>query len=131
MGDRPYCLLDFFSTNAESFQGDKNRYLVIMDESHVTLPQVGGMYSGDLARKKNLVEHGFRLPCAYDNRPLRIDEFQDLIPQMLYVSATLVKGSSVTWLRSPDRRSLANYCMFLQEAEQVRRIRKKRREWIH
>ena len=88
VGDRPYCLLDFFSTNAESFQGDKNRYLVIMDESHVTLPQVGGMYSGDLARKKNLVEHGFRLPCAYDNRPLRIDEFQDLIPQMLYVSAT-------------------------------------------
>ena len=88
VGDRPYCLLDFFSTNAESFQGDKNRYLVIMDESHVTLPQVGGMYSGDLARKKNLVEHGFRLPCAFDNRPLRIDEFQDLIPQMLYVSAT-------------------------------------------
>lgn len=88
VGDRPYCLLDFFSTNAESFQGDKSRYLVIMDESHVTLPQVGGMYSGDLARKKNLVEHGFRLPCAYDNRPLRIDEFQDLIPQMLYVSAT-------------------------------------------
>ena len=88
VGERPYCLLDFFSTNAESFQGDKNRYLVIMDESHVTLPQVGGMYSGDLARKKNLVEHGFRLPCAYDNRPLRIDEFQDLIPQMLYVSAT-------------------------------------------
>lgn len=88
VGDRPYCLLDFFSTNAESFQGDKNRYLVIMDESHVTLPQVGGMYAGDLARKRNLVDHGFRLPCAYDNRPLRIDEFQDLIPQMLYVSAT-------------------------------------------
>ena len=59
-----------------------------MDESHVTLPQVGGMYGGDYSRKKNLIDHGFRLPSAYDNRPLRIDEFQELIPQMLYVSAT-------------------------------------------
>jgi len=54
----------------------------------VTLPQVGGMYGGDYSRKKNLIDHGFRLPSAYDNRPLRIDEFQELIPQMLYVSAT-------------------------------------------
>ena len=87
-GERSYCLLDFFSNNAEKFNGDADRYLVIMDESHVTLPQVGGMYGGDFSRKKNLVDHGFRLPSAYDNRPLRIDEFQELVPQMLYVSAT-------------------------------------------
>ena len=86
--ERAYCLLDFFSTCAEQFHGDAERYLVIMDESHVTLPQVGGMYGGDYSRKKNLIDHGFRLPSAYDNRPLRIDEFQELIPQMLYVSAT-------------------------------------------
>ena len=59
-----------------------------MDESHVTLPQVGGMHGGDFSRKKNLVDFGFRLPSAYDNRPLRIDEFQKLVPQMIYVSAT-------------------------------------------
>jgi excinuclease ABC subunit B len=59
-----------------------------MDESHVTLPQVTGMHGGDFSRKKNLIDHGFRLPSAYDNRPLRIDEFQDLVPQMMYVSAT-------------------------------------------
>ena len=87
-GERSYCLLDFFSNNAEKFHGNADRYLVIMDESHVTLPQVGGMYGGDFSRKKNLVDHGFRLPSAYDNRPLRIDEFQELVPQMLYVSAT-------------------------------------------
>jgi excinuclease ABC subunit B len=86
--ERAYCLLDFFSTCAEQFHGDAEKYLVIMDESHVTLPQVGGMYGGDYSRKKNLIDHGFRLPSAYDNRPLRIDEFQELIPQMLYVSAT-------------------------------------------
>ena len=86
--ERAYCLLDFFSTCAEQFHGSPEKYLVIMDESHVTLPQVGGMYGGDYSRKKNLIDHGFRLPSAYDNRPLRIDEFQELIPQMLYVSAT-------------------------------------------
>ena len=86
--ERAYCLLDFFSTCAEQFHGDAEKYLVIMDESHVTLPQVGGMSGGDFSRKKNLIDHGFRLPSAYDNRPLRIDEFQELIPQMLYVSAT-------------------------------------------
>ena len=86
--ERAYCLLDFFSTCAEQFHGDAEKSLVIMDESHVTLPQVGGMYGGDYSRKKNLIDHGFRLPSAYDNRPLRIDEFQELIPQMLYVSAT-------------------------------------------
>tara|TARA_Y100001970_G_scaffold282143_1_gene394394 strand:+ start:7113 stop:9386 length:2274 start_codon:yes stop_codon:yes gene_type:complete len=87
-GERSYCLLDFFASNGEQFHGGSDRYLVIMDESHVTLPQVGGMYGGDYSRKKNLVDHGFRLPSAYDNRPLRVDEFQDLVPQMMYVSAT-------------------------------------------
>ena len=87
-GERSYCLLDFFESNAVQFHGGAGRYLVIMDESHVTLPQVGGMHGGDFSRKKNLVDHGFRLPSAYDNRPLRIDEFQDLVPQMMYVSAT-------------------------------------------
>ena len=87
-GERAYCLLDFFSSNAEQFHGGQNRYLVIMDESHVTLPQVGGMHGGDFSRKKSLVDYGFRLPSAYDNRPLRIDEFQNLVPQMIYVSAT-------------------------------------------
>jgi len=87
-GERSYCLLDFFSMCAEKYHGGQERYLVIMDESHVTLPQVTGMHGGDFSRKKNLIDHGFRLPSAYDNRPLRIDEFQELVPQMMYVSAT-------------------------------------------
>ena len=87
-GERPYCLLDFMAACAETQSGDASRYLVLMDESHVTLPQLGGMHGGDRARKENLVNHGFRLPSAFDNRPLRIDEFQDLVPRMLYVSAT-------------------------------------------
>ena len=87
-GERPYCLFDFMSACAQSFHGDPEKYLVIMDESHVTLPQLGGMHAGDKSRKANLIEHGFRLPSAFDNRPLRIDEFQDLVPRMLYVSAT-------------------------------------------
>ncbi|MED5485683.1 MAG: helicase-related protein, partial [Candidatus Thermoplasmatota archaeon] len=87
-GDRPYCLLDFFAACAKQFHGDQDKFLVIMDESHVTLPQVGGMYFGDRSRKLNLIEHGFRLPSAADNRPLTISEFQKLVPNMLYVSAT-------------------------------------------
>ena len=87
-GGRSYCRLDFFSMCAEKYHGGSERYLVVMDESHVTLPQVTGMHGGDFSRKKNLIDHGFRLPSAYDNRPLRIDEFQDLVPQMMYVSAT-------------------------------------------
>ena len=87
-GERPYCLLDFLSASAKQFHNDEQKYLVIMDESHVTLPQVGGMYFGDRSRKLNLIEHGFRLPTAADNRPLKISEFQKLIPQILYVSAT-------------------------------------------
>ena len=87
-GQRPYCLLDFFSACANQFHGDPKKFLVIMDESHVSLPQVGGMYFGDKSRKDSLIEHGFRLPTAADNRPLKIPEFQSLVPQMVYVSAT-------------------------------------------
>ncbi len=87
-GQRPYCLLDFFAACAKQFHGNPDKFLVIMDESHVTLPQVGGMYFGDRSRKESLIEHGFRLPTAADNRPLKIPEFQKLIPQMVYVSAT-------------------------------------------
>lgn len=77
-GDRPFCLLDYFP----------NDMLVFLDESHQTIPQVRGMYAGDRARKQNLVEYGFRLPAALDNRPLAFDEFEGLINQVVYVSAT-------------------------------------------
>src|SRR3989442_823820 len=77
-GERPACLLDYFPDD----------YLCIIDESHQTLPQVGGMYEGDRSRKQTLVDYGFRLPSALDNRPLRIDEFMRLVPRMLFVSAT-------------------------------------------
>ena len=87
-GERPYCLLDFFAACAQTFHGSKEKFLVVMDESHVTLPQLGGMYNGDKARKDNLIDHGFRLPSAADNRPLKGHEFQSMVPQMLYVSAT-------------------------------------------
>ena len=77
-GERPACLLDFF----------KGRYLMFIDESHVTLPQVRAMYSGDRARKLNLVEYGFRLPSALDNRPLFFEEFEEVIDKVIFVSAT-------------------------------------------
>ena len=77
-GQRPYCLLDFFPED----------YLMVIDESHVSVPQISAMYGGDRARKTNLVEYGFRLPAAFDNRPLRFEEFHDLIHQIIYVSAT-------------------------------------------
>ena len=77
-GERPYCLLDFFPDD----------YLMMIDESHVSVPQIGAMYGGDRARKTNLVEYGFRLPAAFDNRPLTFDEFQQLTHQVIYVSAT-------------------------------------------
>lgn len=77
-GDRPFCLLDYFPDD----------YLMVIDESHVTIPQVGGMYGGDRARKSNLVEYGFRLPSAMDNRPLNFHEFENLVNQVVYVSAT-------------------------------------------
>lgn len=77
-GMRPFCLLDYFPKD----------FLTIIDESHVTLPQIRGMYGGDLSRKMNLVEYGFRLPAALDNRPLKFEEFERLVPQTIYVSAT-------------------------------------------
>ena len=77
-GTRPYCLLDFFPDD----------FLIVIDESHVSVPQINAMYGGDRARKKNLVEYGFRLPAAMDNRPLKFEEFQQLAKQVIYVSAT-------------------------------------------
>ena len=77
-GETPTCLLDFFPDD----------YLMVIDESHVTLPQVRGMYNGDRARKQNLVDYGFRLPSALDNRPLKFDEFEKKVNQVIYVSAT-------------------------------------------
>ena len=77
-GQRPYCLLDFFPKDN----------LIIIDESHVSVPQISAMYGGDRARKRNLVEFGFRLPAAFDNRPLKFEEFHNLIHQVIYVSAT-------------------------------------------
>lgn len=77
-GQRPYCLLDFFPKD----------FLLVVDESHVSIPQIGAMYGGDRARKKNLVEFGFRLPAAFDNRPLRFEEFHEMLNQTIYVSAT-------------------------------------------
>ena len=84
-GSRPSCLLDYFSHIPNR---DPKDWLLFIDESHVTLPQVRAMYNGDQARKKTLVEHGFRLPSTLDNRPLTFDEFETLIPQTIYVSAT-------------------------------------------
>ncbi|MCM1108070.1 MAG: excinuclease ABC subunit UvrB [Clostridium sp.] len=77
-GTRPYCLLDFFPDD----------FLIVIDESHVSVPQINAMYGGDRARKQNLVEYGFRLPAAMDNRPLKFEEFQQMARQVIYVSAT-------------------------------------------
>src|SRR6266480_3254018 len=77
-GSPPYCLLDYFPDD----------FITVIDESHVTVPQIGGMYEGDASRKRVLVEHGFRLPSAQDNRPLRFDEFLDRVGQLVYLSAT-------------------------------------------
>lgn len=77
-GTRPYCLLDFFPED----------FLIVIDESHVSVPQIRAMYGGDRARKTNLVDYGFRLPAALDNRPLKFEEFEELAKQVIYVSAT-------------------------------------------
>ena len=77
-GERPYCLLDFFPDD----------FLLVIDESHVSVPQISAMYGGDRSRKQNLVEYGFRLPAAFDNRPLTFDEFRQMVHQVIYVSAT-------------------------------------------
>lgn len=89
-GTRPYCLLDFFPKD----------YLMVIDESHVTVPQIRAMYGGDRARKQNLIEYGFRLPAAMDNRPLKFEEFEAMTPQVIYISATpadyeLIKSEGV------------------------------------
>lgn len=89
-GTRPYCLLDFFPKD----------FLMVIDESHVSVPQIRAMYGGDRARKTNLVEYGFRLPAALDNRPLKFEEFEEMVPQTIYVSATpadyeLIKSEGV------------------------------------
>ena len=77
-GSRPFCLIDYFPKD----------FIAVIDESHVTVPQVRGMFGGDRSRKENLVEYGFRLPAALDNRPLKFEEFERLVPQSIYVSAT-------------------------------------------
>ena len=77
-GSRPFCLLDYFP----------NDFLMVIDESHVTVPQIRAMYGGDASRKQNLVEYGFRLPAAIDNRPLKFEEFEEMTPQVIFVSAT-------------------------------------------
>ncbi len=77
-GDRPYCLIDFFPDD----------FVCFIDESHQTVPQIGGMYEGDRSRKQTLVDYGFRLPSALDNRPQKFDEFLSIVPQMVFVSAT-------------------------------------------
>jgi len=77
-GERPYCLLDYFPDD----------YMMVVDESHVSIPQLGAMYAGDRSRKSTLVEHGFRLPSALDNRPLSFEEWEELVPRSLFISAT-------------------------------------------
>ena len=130
-GTRPYCLLDFFPED----------FLLIIDESHVSVPQIHAMYGGDRARKTNLVEFGFRLPAAFDNRPLKFEEFEKLTPQTIYVSATpadyeLVKSEGVvveqvirpTGLLDPiiEVRPLANQVDDLMEEIQLRVEREER-----
>lgn len=97
-GSAPNCLLDYFPED----------YLVVVDESHVAVPQIGGMYEGDMSRKRNLVDHGFRLPSAMDNRPLKWEEFLDRVGQTIYLSATpgnyeldLVEGDTVEQIIRP------------------------------
>ena len=130
-GTRPYCLLDFFPED----------FLLIIDESHVSVPQIHAMYGGDRARKSNLVEFGFRLPAAFDNRPLKFEEFEKLTPQTIYVSATpadfeLAKSEGIvveqvirpTGLLDPiiEVRPLANQVDDLMEEIQLRVEREER-----
>ncbi len=89
-GERPACLFDYFPED----------FLVVVDESHVTLPQIRGMYNGDRARKQTLVEYGFRLPSALDNRPLVFDEFLALTPRALFVSAPRRRSSNCSCRRA-------------------------------
>src|SRR3954470_16158592 len=97
-GSSPNCLIDYFPED----------FLLVIDESHVTVPQIGGMYEGDMSRKRTLVDHGFRLPSAVDNRPLKWEEFLERIGQTVYLSATpgpyelgRTKGESVEQIIRP------------------------------
>jgi len=106
-GDPPYTMLDYFKHS----YGDN--FLVVIDESHMTIPQIGGMYNGDVARKQTLIDFGFRLPSAYDNRPLRFEEFIARVPQAIYTSATpakweLQKATTNYQLRTTDRKYKKN-----------------------
>ena len=133
-GSRPYCLLDFFPED----------FLIVIDESHVSVPQIRAMYGGDRARKENLVEYGFRLPAAKDNRPLKFEEFQELAKQVIYVSATpaeyeLIQSEGViveqvirpTGLLDPlieVRPSLNQIDDLMEEIQQ--RVEKEERVWL-
>src|SRR5690554_4069848 len=104
-GTRPFCLLDYFPKD----------YLMVVDESHVTIPQVGAMYGGDRSRKENLVEYGFRLPAAMDNRPLKAEEFESMQNQVIYVSATpadyeLEKSGGVYVEQRSEERRVGKEC---------------------
>ena len=93
MGSPPHTLLDYFPKD----------FVLFIDESHVTLPQVRAMYNGDRARKTTLVDYGFRLPCAFDNRPLKFEEFEKRLNQVVYVSATPGSMSAPARARSWSR----------------------------
>jgi excinuclease ABC subunit B len=99
-GTRPFCLLDYFPED----------FLTVVDESHVTLPQIRAMYGGDYSRKKTLVDFGFRLPAAIDNRPLKFEEFEEITGQQIFVSATpgdyeLEKCEGIIGTGNPANRS--------------------------
>ena len=100
VGSPPHTLLDYFPKD----------FVLFIDESHVTLPQVRAMYNGDRARKTTLVDYGFRLPCAYDNRPLKFEEFEQRVNQVVYVSATPGTTSAPAPARSWSRSSAPRVC---------------------
>ena len=120
-GTRPFCLLDYFPKD----------FLTIIDESHVTIPQIRAMYGGDNSRKVNLVEYGFRLPAAIDNRPLKFSEFEDLTKQTIYVSATpadyeLMKSEAKSWIGTvilifSIRRSFSSCSNWMAPIDKLRR----------
>lgn len=99
-GVPPYTLMDYFPDD----------FLIIVDESHITIPQIRGMYAGDQSRKSTLVDYGFRLPSAKDNRPLNFTEFENKISQMLFVSATPAHTSGTTNCCLPSRLSARQVC---------------------
>ncbi|MDD0858168.1 hypothetical protein NHF46_11110 [Arthrobacter alpinus] len=94
-GSAPHCLIDYFPDD----------FLLVIDESHVTVPQIGAMYEGDMSRKRTLVDHGFRLPSAMDNRPLKWDEFLERIGQTVYLSATPASTSLASQMATSSRSS--------------------------